>query len=158
MLTEEILGLSQGLAGVMKTNQVAQHDACLETSQRIAQLSQAVADLTTKNQSASPSSANPRLSQLSLHEFDNEENLDPFLDQLRPLLFPSGILANLWLLYLKQQCRKDARSYELISEHEQHADASPPFDAKNEDHTIWFEKCIETLHRQRGILKDQRIQ
>ena len=34
----------------------------------------------------------------------------------------------------------------------------PPFDAKHEDHAVWFEKCIETLHRQRGIPKDQRIQ
>ena len=157
MSTEEILGLIQGLAGVVKTNQVAQHDACLETSQQIAQLSQAVAELTAKTQSASLSSATPRLPQLSLPEFDKEENLDRFLDQLRAILVSSGIPPNLWLLYLKQQCRKDARSYDLISEHEQHADA-PPFDAKHEDHTVWFEKCLETLHRQRGIPKDQRIQ
>ena len=123
MSTEEILGLIQGLAGVVKTNQVAQHDACLETSQQIAQLSQAVAELTAKTQSASLSSATPRLPQLSLPEFDKEENLDRFLDQLRAILVSSGIPPNLWLLYLKQQCRKDARSYDLISEHEQHADA-----------------------------------
>ena len=89
MSMEEIFGLIQGLAGVVKTNQVAQHDACLETSQQIAQLSQAVADLTAK----SP--------QLSLPEFDTKENLDRFLDQLRALLVSFGIPANLWLLYLK---------------------------------------------------------
>ena len=96
-LLMEILGLIKGLAGVVKTNQVAQNDACLETSQKIAQLSQAVADLTAKSQSASPSSATPRLPQLSLPEFDKEENLDRFLDELRALLVSSGIPANLWL-------------------------------------------------------------
>lgn len=123
MLTEEILGLIQGLAGVVKTNQVAQNDACLQTSQQIAELSQAVAELTAKTHAPSPSSATPRLPQLSLPEFSNEENLDRFLDQLRAILVSSGIPANLWLLYLKQQCSKDARSYDLISEHEQHVDA-----------------------------------
>ncbi len=141
----------------MKTNQVAQNDACLQTSQQIAELSQAVAELTAKTYAPSPSSATPRLPQLSLPEFSNEENLDRFLDQLRAILVSSGIPANLWLLYLKQQCSKDARSYDLISEHEQHDDA-PPFDAKHEDHAVWFEKCLETLHRHRGIPKDQCIQ
>ena len=84
---EEVLGLVQGIAAVVRDQQAATKDVTNETQQQIQQLSLAVTELSKSVHSKEVSSHSAlRLPQLSLPEFTGSEQVDKFLEQLTQVL------------------------------------------------------------------------
>ena len=152
---EEVLGLGNGLAHSVKEQHRANREQHEAATAHLKQLSTVVGDI-AKALPAQPSGATLRLPNLTLPEFTGREPLDRFLDQLTQVFKTSGVPTKLWVQYLKQQCRKDARAYDLLCSHEQ---SSPqiPADAPPAAHETFFDACITLLAQQRGIPKEQQI-
>ena len=115
MSAEELLGLIKGLAEVVKDQQTASKDTASNTQQQIHDLSSAVQTLSeTVRLKETTSATSLRLPQLSLPEFTGHENLDRFAEQLTHVLLSSGVSPKFWVTYLKQQCQKDARAFDIV--------------------------------------------
>ena len=155
---EEVLGLINGLAGVVKNNQILQNEASKAAAEQLSVLSKAVADLSQTVAALKPpsSSTASRLPNLSLPNFTGKEDLDRFAEQLTAVLHSSGVPPFQWLPYLKQQVAKDAYAYDIICSQESKS-SCPSLDASADDHRQWFEVCLRVLLDQRGVPRDQPI-
>ena len=154
---EEFIGIIHGLTGANKEQHTSSKEVTSHTQQQIQELSAAVLELSTTVRSREPSQAALRLPPLSLPEFSGV-SIDRFTEQLKQILGSSNIDPKFWLQYLKQQCQKNARAFDIICSFE-HANArriSEKTTAK--DHLVIFHDCLEILHLHRGIPKDQQIQ
>ena len=91
---EDVIDLFQGVPQVVEPSEVANSKTSQSTSQQLADLGKAVADLTIYvNKSSTTSSSAPRLPQPSLWEFTSDVNLDSFVDQLPALLVSLYLLS-----------------------------------------------------------------
>ena len=154
MSHEETLGLIKGLAAVVRD----QNAAIKSRADELTQLASAVKDLSTyvgQSSSTHPSSS-LRLPNLTLPEFTGTEDLDRFLEQFTQVLQSSGVPTQHFLTYLKQQCRKDARSFDILCTFDGTTDL--PSSPGPADYLKVYEKACQTLQSQRGVPKDQRIQ
>ena len=155
---EEVLGLIQGIAAVVRDQQAAQKDVTLQTQQQIQHLSQAVTDLSQSVRLKEASAHSPlRLPQLTLPEFTGGEQVDKFIEQLTQVLSSSGVAAKFWLTYLKQQCQKDSRAFDIICSFELANASKISHKTTNDEFLELYDRCCDTLHKQRGIPKDQQI-
>ena len=149
--SEELLGLINGLAGAIH----AQHQSSKEQSSRmqvqIQDLSKAVADLSTSMRSqSSPPTSTLRLPPLSLPDFTGSEFLDRFLDQLMQVLSSSNVAPRFWIPYLKQQCQKDSRAFDIISLYETQHKAEISDRTTTDEFRKLYDACLKTLPNQRG--------
>ena len=112
---EEVLGVIQGLARVVKDQQATNRDLITNTQKQIDDLTSAVQELSAAVGKQDNASSSPlRLPQITLPEFTGKENLDRFTEQLTHVLLSSGTAPNHWFTYLKQQCRRDARAFDIV--------------------------------------------
>ena len=154
---EEVVGLVSGLAAVVKDQQTAAKDVTSETQKQIQDLSKAVHDLSQSLRSKDTSSSPLRLPQLCLPEFTGKENLNRFAEQLTNVLLSSGVSPKFWFTYLKQQCQKDARAFDIICTFER-TNASQLTDKSTPDeYGQFYDRCLALLLRQRGIPKEEQI-
>ena len=155
---EEVLGLVHGLASVVKDQQAASQDANSHTQASIQALSDAVQKLSIAVSSKESMTASPlRLPQLTSPEYTGREDLDRFAEQLTHVLSSSGVSAKYWFLYLKQQCQKDARAFDIICSFETDSTFKLPEKATNDEHLNFYDKYLCYLQKQRGIPKEQQI-
>ena len=155
---EEVLGLVNGLASVVKDQQAASQDVNSQTQASIQALSDAVQKLSTAVSFKESTTASPlRLPQLTLPEFTGREDLDRFAEQLTHVLSSSGVSPKYWFPYLKQQCQKDARAFDIICSFETDSTFKLPEKATNDEHLSFYDKCLCYLKKQRGIPKEQQI-
>ena len=114
----------------------------------------ALSDTVGRNRaSSSPLS----LPQLTLPEFTGCENLDQFTEQLTNVLTSSSISAKFWFTYLKQQCRKDARAFNVICKYETIHASKINEKTSNAEYLDFYRKCLTHLTIQRGVHKEQQI-
>ncbi len=149
--SEETLGLIQGLAAVVKE----QNATIKARSEEIASLTSAVKELATH--SAAPSQTSLRLPNLTLPEFTGIEHLDRFLEQFSHVLKSSGVHPKHFLTYLKQQCRKDARAFDILCSYEEETLKKLPHSPNSEQYEQFYLNAITTLQAKRGVPKDQQI-
>ena len=112
---EELTGIVKGLADVVKSPLLSQHEAQEANRQHIDALAKTVSE--RASHSASSSNVDTlKLPQVVLPRYTGkpEEQLDRFLDQLPALLKSSGVHLNTaWTTYLKEQVQQDVRAYDL---------------------------------------------
>ena len=151
---EEVLGLMNGLASVVKDQQAATQDANSHTQASIQALSDAVQKLSIAVSSKESMTTSPlRLPQLTLPECTGREDLDHFAEQLTHVLSSSGVSPKYWFPYLKQQCQKDARAFDIICSFETDSTFKLPEKATNDEHLNFYDKFLCYLQKQRGIPK-----
>ena len=155
--SEELFGLIHGLAGAIRDQHASSKDTIASTQQQIQDLSQAVAESSTSVRSRDPGQATLRLPPLSLPEFTGGEYIDRFAEQLTQVLHSSNIHSKFWIPYLKQQCQKDSRAFDVICSFElsQASNLSPLTSA--EEFSALYEECLQQLCMQRGLPKEQQI-
>ena len=108
-----MLGLIKGLAEVVQQ----QHQSQKDTTQHLQRLVTTVEQLTqTLTPKVSASTQELRLPNLVLPEYTSKTDLDRFLDQIQHLLETSGVHPKFWVTPIKQQCQKDSRAYDALSE------------------------------------------
>ena len=154
MSHEETLGLIQGLAAAVQD----QNAAIKSRADEVTQLAPAVKDLSTyvgQSSSTHPSSS-LHLPNLTLPDFTGTEDADHVLEQFMQVLKSSGIPTQHFFMYLEQQCRKDARSFNILCTFDGTTDL--PSSPGPADYLKVYEKACQTLQSQRGVPKDQRIQ
>ena len=157
MAAGEVVGIIKGLADVVKEQQAASKDTFSTTQQQIQDLSAAVQALSDTVATSGASNSTLRLPQLTLPEFTGREDLNRFAEQLTNVLASSGVSAKFWFTYLKQQCRKDARAFDIICNYET-TNASKIHDkTSNDEYLAFYDKCLTRLTTQRGIPKEQQI-
>ena len=138
---EETLGFIKRLAAVVRD----QNAAIKPRTDKFSELESAVNDLSTyvcQSSSISPSSS-LRLPNLTLSEFTGIEDLDRFLEQLTQVLPTSGVPTQHFLTYLKQQCRKAARSFDILCTFDCTTDL--PSSPGPADYLKVYEKACQTL-------------
>ena len=95
-------------------------------------------------QSPSPHSYDSlHLLNLTLPEFTRTEDLDLFLEQLTQVLQSSGVPQQYFLIYLKQECRKDTRSFDILCNLD--STAGLPSSPGPADCFELYEKACQTL-------------
>ena len=156
-LQAETLGLIKGLAEVVHQ----QHQSQKDTARHLQGLVTTVEQLTqTLNPKVSASTQGLRLPNLVLPEYTSKTDLDRFLDQIQHLLETSGVHPKFWVTLIKQQCQKDSRAYDALSESEKlhQAILGPDLAKTSEDeyHT-YFTECVKTLREKRGKPRDTQI-
>ena len=156
-LQAETLGLIKGLAEVVHQ----QHQSLKDTAQHLQGLVTTVEQLTqTLNPKVSASTQELRLPNLVLPEYTSKTDLDRFLDQIQHLLETSGVHPKFWVTLIKQQCQKDSRAYDALSESEKvhQAILGPDLAKTSEDeyHT-YFTECVKTLREKRGKPRDRYV-
>ena len=155
---EEVLGIIQGLAKVVKDQQATNRDLASSTQQQIEDLASSVKELSLAIGTKDHATGSPlRLPQLTLPEYTGKENLDRFAEQLSNVLSSSGVSACHWFTYLKQQCRRDARAFDIICNFESKHLTEISSTASSEHHVEIFENCLDILRQQRGIPRDQQM-
>ena len=166
--TAETLGLIQGLADVVKnqqstfqTQQATYLEALQKTNQQLSSLSETV-ELLSKSmpKSTLPAGSGLRLPNVTLPEFTGKQNLDRFMAQMENLLLSSGVSIRFWLTYLKQQCQKDSRAFDvLIAAEKEHTHilGSDPSKATDTEYEHYCKACVTVLKAKRGIPQDQQI-
>ena len=154
---EEVLGLVNGLAAVVKDQQTVAKDVTSETQKQIQDLSKAVHDLSQTMRSKDASSSPLRLPQLTFPEFTGKENLDRFAEQLTNVLVSSGVSPKFWFTYLKQQCQKDARAFDIVCTFERTHASQITEKSTHDEYVQFYDRCLALLARQRGIPKDEQI-
>ena len=152
---EEVLGLINGLALSVHEQHRSNKEQHAATAQHLEKLSEVVEEL-AQNANVPRTGATLRLPNLTLPEFTGREPLDRFLDQISQVLKSSGVPPKFWVAYLKQQCCKDARSYDLLCTYEQTRKVLSA-DAPSSEHEKFFNSCLELLAQRRGIPKEQQI-
>ena len=153
-----ILSLAYGNASVVKDQQAATQDANSHTQASIQALSDAVQKLSIAVSSKESSTTSPlRLPQLTLPEYTGREDLDRFAEQLTHVLSSSGVSPKYWFPYLKQQCQKNARAFDIIFLFETDSTFKLPQKATNDEHFNFYDKCLCYLQKQHGIPKEQQI-
>ena len=157
MSYEEVLGLVSGLASVVKEQQIAAKDVSSQTQQQIQDLSHAVHELSQSVRTKDVSHSSLRLPQLTLPEFTGKENLDRFAEQLTNVLSSSGVAAKFWFTYLKQQCRKDVRAFDIVCTYETTNAAKIHEKTSNDEFITFYDNCLRQLTAQRGVPKEQQI-
>ena len=157
MASDEVVGMIKGLAAVVKDQQAASKDAYSKTQQQIQDLSAAVLTLSDTVGTKGASSSPLRLPQLTLPEFTGRENLDRFAEQLTNVLSSSGVAGKFWFTYLKQQCRNDARAFDIICNYETTHASTLSGNSSNDEYITFYDNCLTLLVRQRGIPKEQQI-
>ena len=157
MATAEVVGIIKGLAAVVQDQQAASKDAYSKTQKQIQDLSAAVHALSNTVGTNGASSSPLRLPQLTLPEFTGCENLDRFTEQLTNVLTSSGVSAKFWFTYLKQQCRKDARAFDVICNYETTHASKITEKTSNAEYLDFYRKCLTRLTTQRGVPKEQQI-
>ena len=149
MAAGEVVGIIKGLADVVKEQQAASKDTFSTTQQQIQDLSAAVQALSDTVATSSASNSTLRLPQLTLPEFTGREDLNRFAEQLTNVLASSGVSAKFWFTYLTQQCRKDARAFDIICNYET-TNASKIHDkTSNDEYLAFYDKCLTRLTTQR---------
>ena len=106
---------------------------------------------------SSPPASTLRLPPLSLPEFTGGEFLDRFLDQLTQVLVSSTVDPRIWIPYLKQQCQKDSRAFDIISSYETQHKAENSDKTTTDEFRKLYDACLKTLRNQRSIPVDQQI-
>ena len=157
MATAEVVGIIKGLAAVVQGQQAASKDAYSKTQKQIQELSAAVHALLNTVGTNGASSSPLRLPQLTLPDFTGCENLDQFTKQLTNVLTSSGVSAKFWFTYLKQQCRKDARAFDVICTYETTHASKITEKTSNAEYLEFYRKCLTRLTTQRGVPKEQQI-
>ena len=96
-----------------------QHQSQKDTAQHLQGLVTTVEQLTqTLTPKGSANTQGLRLPNLVLPEYTSKTDLDCFLDQIQHLLETSGVHPKFWVTLIKQQCQKDSRAYDALSESE----------------------------------------
>ena len=135
-----------------------QNAANKSRADELAQLTSAVRDLSDfVGQSSRGHSAALRLPNLTLPEFTGSEDLDRFLEQFTHVLKSSGADVKHYLTYLKQQCRKDTRAFDILCNFESTSLPQLSTSPSAADYLSFYENAVRTLQSQRGIPKDQQI-
>ena len=147
---EELLGIIQGLTGTIKE----QHKVSSATQRQIQELSSSVAELSTSLRSQEPSAL--RLPPLYLPEFSGGENVDRFSEQFTQVLQSSSVDPKYWIPYLKQQCQKDSRAFDIICSFELANASKANTKTSPEEFRALYDACLKSLCLQRGIPKDQQ--
>ena len=101
-----------------------------------------------------------RLPNVTLPEFTGKHNLDRFMAQIGNLLLSSGVSIRFWLTYLKQQCQKDSRTFDvLIAAEKEHSHilGSDPYKATDAEYDNYYKACVTVLKAKCGIPQDQQI-
>ena len=156
--SEELIGIIGGLIDAIRAQHQSSKEVTSRTQDQIQELSQAVAELSTSVRTQSSSSAStPRLPPLSIPEFSGGEFLDRFLDQISQVLSSSNVDPRFWVPYLKQQCQKDSRAFDIISSFEAANKAKISTKTSKDEFLALYATCRETLRAQRGIPIDQQI-
>ena len=157
MAAGEVVGIIKGLADVVKEQQAASKDTFSTTQQQIQDLSAAVQALSDTVATSGASNSTLRLPQLTLPEFTGREDLNRFAEQLMNVLASSGVSAKFWFTYLKQQCRKDARAFDIVCNYETSNASKIHEKTSNDEYLAFYDKCLTRLTTQRGIPKEQQI-
>ena len=156
-LQAETLGFIKGLAKVVQQ----QHQSQKNTAQHLQELVMTVEQLTqTLTPVVSGSIQGLRLPNLVLPKYTSKTDLDHFFDQIQHLLETSGVHPKFWVTFIKQQCQKDSRAYDALSESEKlhQAILEPDLMKTSEDeYRTYFTECLKTLHEKRGKPKDTQI-
>ena len=147
---EELLCIIQGLTGTIKE----QHKVSSTTRRQIHELSSSVAELSTSLRSRKPSAL--RLPPLYLPEFSGGENLDRFSEQYTQVLQSSSVDPKYWIPYLKQQCQKDSRAFDIICSFELANAGKTTTKTSPEEFRALYDACLKSICLQRGIPKDQQ--
>ena len=164
---EELSGVVQGLAQVVKEQITQNKLAQGATDKQIQDLTSAVSELTQSSHSGSTHSTERpqtlRLPQVDLPSFTGKpnEDLERFLEQLTNLLLSFGVPSRYFVTYLKQQVQSDSRPYDTIRQaEEEHSnilhtddDTQPSY-----KHLLdYFNAIKETLLKKRGRPKVDKI-
>ncbi len=80
-----------------------------------------------------------------------------FCEQLTQVLSSSNISTKFWIPYLKQQCQKDSRAFDIVCSFELSNVNSISTKTSNEEFRSLYHECIATLCTQRGIPKEQQV-
>ena len=138
-----------------------QHQSQKDTAQHLQGLVTTVEQLTqTLTPTVSDSIQGLRLSNLVLPEYTSKTDLDRFLDQIQHLLETSRVHPKFWVTLIKQQCQKDSRAYDALSESEKlhQAILGPDLTKTTEDeYRTYFTECLKTLDEKRGKPRDTQI-
>ena len=156
MSQEETLELISGLAAVAK-EQSASKNSRAEELKSLAFAVKDLSNLINLQSQASPGHAALRLPNLTLPEYTGIEDLDRFLDQFNQVLRSSGANPKFYLTYLKQQCRKDSRAFDILCNYESTHLVRLPASPTSDDYYQFYNAALMVLHSQRGIPKDQQI-
>ena len=164
---EELSGVVQGLAQVVKEQITQNKLAQGATDKQIQNLTSAVSELTQSSHSGSTHSTERpqtlRLPQVNLPSFTGRpnEDLERFLEQLTNLLLSSGVPSHYFVTYLKQQVQSDSRAYDTIRQaEEEHSNILHTDDDTQPSHKHfldYFNAIKETLLKKRGRPKDDKI-
>ena len=154
---EEVVGLVGGLAEVVKSQQHTTKEITAETQRQLQSLSKAVADLSLSVRPQNSSSSTLRLPQLILPEFTGREPLDRFIEQLTYILSSTSVSPKFWLNYLKQQCQKDARAFDIVCKFESEKAIQFSSTRTSDEFMTLYDQCLATLTAHRGVPKEQRI-
>ena len=103
--------MTQGLAAAVKEQNASNKSRVEELGPLVA----VVKDLSEfVGHRPSTRSSSLRLPNLTLLEYTGTEDLDRFLEQFTSLLCSTGTEAKYFLTFLKQQCRKDSRAFDIL--------------------------------------------
>ena len=151
------VSLIKRLADAVKDQQIASKDSFLKNQQQIKDLSTAVQAISKTLGTKNASSTRLRLPQLTLPKYTGWENLDRFADQLINVLSSSGVAAKFWLTYLKQQCRNDAHSFDIICNFDATHASKLSEKTSQAEYLQLYDQCLTLFTRQRGVPKEQQI-
>ena len=155
---EEVVGVIQGLAAVVKEQQATNRDLSAQTQQQIVDLASSVKELSLAVNKKNSGQLTPlRLPQLTLPEYTGNENLDRFTEQLVNVLTASGVDPSHWITYLKQQCHRDSRAFDIVCLFESENITAFSSRASSAEHVELFERCVNNLLQLRGVPRDQQI-
>eukprot|EP00794_Sanderia_malayensis_P021062 gene21062-biopygen14629 len=157
---EELLGLINGLAGAIRDQHHASREVTGTTQQQISDLSHAVNELSAsvRSRGDQQSQAALRLPPLTLPEFTGGElQIDRFCEQLSQVLSSSNTHAKFWLPYLKQQCQKDSRAFDIICSFELSNASRISHKTSSDEFLSLYDECLQLLRLQRGIPREQQI-
>ena len=144
---EELLGLINGLAGAIRDQHHSSRDLAASTQQQIQDLSQAVTELSAAVRPRGDSSTQPalRLPPLTLPEFTGGDlEIHRFCEQLTQVLSSSNISTKFWIPYLKQQCQKDSRAFDIVCFFELSNVSNISTKTTNEEFLSLYQDCIAT--------------
>ena len=92
------------------------------------------------------------------HKNCSTENVaDRRLDTYTKLECSSGVSAKFWFMYLKQQCRKDARAFDITCNYETTHASEIRGNTSNAEYLEVDDNCLTCHTTQRGVPKEQQI-
>ena len=103
----------KGLADVVKSS----HDAQKSQQEEIRALADSMKDLATSTAKTTSAPSGLRLPPVNLPVFkgDPQDKFERFLENFVSIISTSNISPRYYVLYLKQQCQFDIRSFEIIT-------------------------------------------